>query len=130
MIVVDASVVLTALIDDDIAGRQVRDRMRNESLAAPALVDLEVVSAMRRRVRRDQLAVERAEQAMVDLSRLRVRRFDHRRLIPRCWDLRDNLTPYDAAYVALAENLGVILLTADERMSGAPGVRCAVEVLR
>jgi predicted nucleic acid-binding protein len=58
-----------------------------------------------------------------------VRRFGHPRLLPRVWELRDNLTPYEAAYVALAEALGATLLTADGRLATAPGLRCAVEVL-
>ena len=63
------------------------------------------------------------------LQRFASTRHAHRPLLPRCWELRDNVTPYDAAYVALAEALGVPLLTADARLANAPGIRCEVELL-
>ncbi len=130
MIVVDASVVVTALVDDETWGHAVRDRLRGESLAAPSLLDLEVVSVVRRLARREKMTARRAGQAIADLGRLRVARHHHARLLSRCWELRANLTPYDAAYVALAELLGGALITADSRLSGAVGIRCEVELLR
>lgn len=129
MIVVDASVVVTALADDDIDGDRARDRLRGESLAAPELIDLEVASVFRRLVLAGALPARRAELALSDLVALPVRRVPHRPLLPRCWDLRDNLTTYDASYVAAAEMLEVSLLTADARLAGAPGIRCAVELI-
>ena len=67
--------------------------------------------------------------AVADLASLPLRRARHVNLLSRCWELRENLTPYDAAYVALAEALDVTLVTADRRMAQAPGPRCTVEVL-
>ncbi len=70
-----------------------------------------------------------ADLAVADLSELLIRRYPHRALLPRIWELRHNLTPYDAAYAALAEVLGAPLLTADAKLAGAPGLRCEVELL-
>ena len=130
MLVVDASVVVTALADDGPDGQAARAQLRGQVLAAPELIDLEVSSVLRRLVLRRQLPVPRAEQALADLIALPVRRASHLPLLERCWSLRDALTVYDAAYVALAESLGAALLTADARLSRAAGLRCAVEVLR
>ncbi len=71
----------------------------------------------------------RASLAFDDLDALRLARAPHAPLLRRCWELRHNLTTYDAAYVALAELLGAVLVTGDARLSSAPGARCAVEVL-
>lgn len=125
MIVVDASVIVSALGDDGPDGQRCRQRLRGESLAAPELIDLEVMSAWRRIFRED----ERGKQAVGDLRRLRVARAPHASLVERCWELRHNLTPYDAVYVALAERLGVALLTADRRIDEVPGLRCEVELI-
>jgi predicted nucleic acid-binding protein len=70
-----------------------------------------------------------AERAIGRLQALRIERHTHSPLLPRIWGLRENVTPYDAAYVALAEALGVPLLTADARLANAPGIRCEVELL-
>lgn len=129
MIVVDASVLVPALGDDGADGDQARSRLDGESLAAPQLIDLEVSSVLRRLLLAGHLPARRAELALSDLVALPLRRVSHRTLLPRCWDLRDNLTPYDAAYLALAEILGVPLVTADLRLSQAPGLRCDVELL-
>ncbi len=72
----------------------------------------------------------RAALALADLSAVALRRTPHRPLLARCWELRDNMTIYAAAYVALAEALGVLLLTGDARMAKATGPTCAIEVLR
>ena len=129
MIVVDASVLVTALADDGEDGRGARGRLRGQELAAPELIDLEVPSVLRRFLLNGALSRRRAEQALSDLVELPLRRAPHRALLPRCWSLRESLTIYDAAYVALAEALDVVLLTADARLSRAPGLRCDVEVL-
>ncbi len=76
------------------------------------------------------MSMGRAATAVTDLAALSLDRMPHRPLLARCWELRDNLTPYDASYVALAERLGVTLVTADARLARAPGIRCDVEVLR
>lgn len=129
MIVIDASIIVTALADDDADGDRARHRLRNERLAAPHLIDLEVLSAWRRLAATGALDDRRAGLAITDLSGLRVRRVPHIRLLPRCWELRANLTVSDAAYVALAEALDVPLVTADQRLADAPGPRCLIEVL-
>ena len=130
MIVVDASVLATSLGDDGPDGDQARARLRGERLTAPELVDLEVVSVLRRQVRAGALDIRRAALALADLGALPLRRTPHRPLLARCWELRDNLTIYDAAYVALAEALGVLLLTGDARLARATGPACTIEVLR
>ncbi|BEP13674.1 PIN domain-containing protein [Acidothermaceae bacterium B102] len=130
MIVVDASVLLPALSDDGRDGVVARARLQTEVLSAPELIDLEVVSVLRRLVRAGAMPVARAEAALQALVDLPLERVSHRLLLPRCWSLRDALTPYDASYVSLAEALEVTLVTADAALSRAAGPRCVVEVLR
>jgi predicted nucleic acid-binding protein len=129
LIVVDASVIATALGDDGAEGRRIRERVADERLTAPELLDLEVVSAFRRLCAAGTLTSERAEAAIVDLRALRVQRVPHRVLVDRCWELRENVTVYDAVYIALAESLDAPLLTADHRLAGAPGARCTFELV-
>ena len=126
MIVVDASVLATALGDDAADGDAARARLRGETLAAPELIDLETLSVLRRQTATGDLDTRRAELALSDLMDLPLQRVAHRSLLRRCWELRANLTVYDAAYVALAEVLGVPFLTADRRLAHAPGLRCSV----
>jgi len=129
VIVIDASVLAPALADDGADGDRVRLRLRGEQLVAPELVDLEVLSTVRRAVRAGRLDERRSGQALDDLAALPLRRVPHLPLLARAWELRDNLTAYDAAYVALAESLRALLLTADGGIEKASGVRCDVEVL-
>jgi predicted nucleic acid-binding protein len=129
LIVVDASVLAPALGDDSPGGDRKRDRLRGQRLAAPAVVDLEVISAIRSGVLAGRLEARRSRQALADLMAIRMRRLPHGPLLPRIWALRDNLTPYDAAYVALAEAIGAPLLTADRRLARAPGIDCEVELI-
>ena len=129
MIVVDASVLVATLADDGRDGARARNRLVGCELAAPELVDLEVASALRRLVAAKQVTVRRAELALSDLLDLPLRRAAHEPLLRRCWELRRNVSVYDAAYVALAEALDAVLLTADARLSRAPGLDCAVELL-
>lgn len=129
MLVVDASVLATALGDDGRDGDLARGRLRDQQLAAPELIDLEVVSVLRRQLAGGRLDPRRAQLALGDLVELPLQRASHRPLLARCWELRDNLTVYDAAYVALAEALGTSLLTADSHLAGAPGLGCPVELL-
>ena len=103
MIVVDASVLAPALADDSADGDASRASLRADLLAAPELIDLEVLSVFRRQIAVGQLAVPRAEMAVADLLAPPLRRISHRGLLLRCWELRHNLTQYDAAFVALAE---------------------------
>jgi predicted nucleic acid-binding protein len=130
MIVVDASVIVTALADDGDDGDRVRERLQGERLLAPHLIDLEVLSAWRRLAAAGQLDDRRAALAMTDLGALRIERAPHQPLVRRCWELRTNLTVYDSSYVALAEAIDAVLLTGDRRLAEAPGVRCSVEVMR
>lgn len=129
MIVVDASVVATALTDDDADGDRARAHLRGQRLAAPHLLDLEVTSVWRRLEATGRLDRRRAERALHDLLALGIERVTHTRLLDRCWELRNNLTVYDAAYVALAEALDAPLVTADRRLAGAPGIRCTIDFL-
>ena len=129
MLVVDASVLAPALADDGADGDAARARLRGQDLAAPELIDLETLSVIRRQLRTGRLDTRRAELARVDLTELPLHRAPHAPLLSRCWELRENLTVYDAAYVALAELLDVVLVTADARLANAPGLRCEVDVL-
>jgi predicted nucleic acid-binding protein len=131
LIVVDASAMTAALAVPGAQGEGVRARLRGDTdQHAPALIDLEVASVVRRLLRSGAVDGERADQALADLQALPLARYPHQWLMPRVWGLRHNLTPYDAAYVALAEALGAVLVTADARLAAAPGLRCDVEVLR
>ena len=129
MIVVDASIIVTGLGDDGPDGKRVRARLRDERLIAPHVIDLEVASAWRRLVAAGELEERRAQLALDDLEALRLERAQHAPLLTRCWELRHNLTIYDAAYIALAELMAITLLTGDARLAAAPGARCNVEVL-
>jgi len=129
VIVVDASVLAPALADDDVDGDRARERLHGEHLAAPELVDLEVVSILRRAAGAKRLDQRRSAQALTDLAALPLRRVPHLPLISRVWELRDNLSAYDASYVALAEALDAVLVTADGRIKRATGINCEVSVL-
>jgi predicted nucleic acid-binding protein len=129
VIVVDASILAPALADDTPDGDAARASLRSNALVAPELIDLEVASVWRRQVMSELLESRRADLAMADLLALPLQRIPHRQLLPRCWELRQNLTPYDAAYVALAELLDAVLVTGDRRLSRAPGLRCRVKVI-
>ena len=130
MIVVDASVIVTALADDGPAGQKARTRLRGERLVAPHVVDLEVLSAWRRLVASNDLEPGRAALALADLRALPIERMPHGPILERCWELRDNITVYDAAYVALAEVLDATLLTADAKLTNAPGAHCQFEIVQ
>ena len=126
---VDASVVVSALADDGDDGDLARRRLRGEQLCAPEILELEVTSALRRLLGAGDLDERRADLALGDLSDLDVRRVGHRALLLRVWELRHTVTTYDAAYVALAETIDAVLVTADRRLAAASGPRCAIEVL-
>ena len=129
MIVVDASIIASALGDDGPDGERARKRLAGERLAAPELIDLEVASVWRRAARAGRLEGKRARQALADLAALPLERAPHRPLMSRIWDLRENFTPYDAAYVALAEILDAALVTADQHLARAPAADCEIELL-
>ena len=125
MVVIDASVLVDALL---VAG-PARVRLASDNLQAPELIDAELLSVLRRLVLADKLQDRHAMQALATAHRLGLRRYPSRSLWPRAWELRTNLSAYDALYVALAEQLDAPLLTADARLARAPGLRCPVEVL-
>jgi predicted nucleic acid-binding protein len=125
MVVVDASVLVDALLIDGAA----RTRLAEANLQAPDLIDAELLSVLRRLVLADRLPEQHALQALATSQRLGLRRHSSRHLWPRAWELRTNLTAYDALYVALAEQLGATLLTADARAARAPGLLCGVELM-
>ena len=130
MIVLDASILANAIGDDGADGKRARDELRaQDQLAAPDLIDVETVSVLRRRFLEGTISDERFEAALDDLESVDIDRYPTLRLMRRAYELRANVTPYDAAYVALAEAMGCELLTADERLANAPGPRCQFRVL-
>lgn len=130
LVVVDASVVSPAVADDGPDGDLARSTLRGQELAAPELIDLEVASVIRGRCLGGFLDERRARLALTDLADLAIQRAPHASLLARCWELRQNLTTYDAAYVALAEALDTTLITADARLAGAAGIRCSTHLVR
>jgi predicted nucleic acid-binding protein len=129
VIVVDASVLAVALGDDGADGERARARLADEALAAPELVDLEAASVWHRHVAAKLMTARRAALAVSDLQNLPLLRSPHRPLLKRIWELRHGVTPYDAAYVALAEALNVVLVTADARLARVRGIRCEIEAM-
>lgn len=130
MIVADASVIAPALADDGTDGRAARQALRaGRPVHVPHLLDFEVLSVWRRDVRAGRLATERARQARRDMVDLPAMRHPVALIVERIWELRDNVTSYDASYVALAEALGCTLVTGDGRLASAPGPTCRIEVL-
>jgi len=130
VIVLDASAAVDWLIQTSAALR-IESRMfsRYQSLHAPELLDLEVAQVLRRLVREGALSVSRAEAAIKDLLDLRITRYPHSVLLPRIWQVRHNLSAYDAAYVVLAEKLGATLLTRDARLASAASHAATIEVV-
>ena len=129
MLVVDASVVATAVADGGDDGRRYRQRLRGEQLAAPDLLRVEVLSVLRRQARLGEFDAAQVAAAVDDLLDLELDVYPTGPLLRRVWELRDNVTAYDACYVALAEALDCALLTADARLSRASGPICEVEVV-
>jgi predicted nucleic acid-binding protein len=130
LIVVDASALLEVLLRTP-AARAVERRLfdAGESLHAPHLIDLEAAQVLRRYAAAGQITAERGRTALDDLAALGVRRYPHDWLLVRIWQLRDNLTAYDAVYVALSEALDAPLLTRDRRLAAAAGHRAQVELV-
>ena len=130
MIVLDASVVLEVLLRMP-AGVAVEERLfePEESLHVPHLVDVEVAQVLRRYALAGEVEAGRCRAALDDLAGLPLTRYPHDFLMSRVWDLRGNLSAYDAVYVALAEALDAPLLTRDRRLANAPGHAARVEMV-
>lgn len=130
MIVIDASTLLEVLLRTP-AGKAVEDRLfvPGQTLHAPHLLDLEVAQAIRHYAANGDIADDRGRMAIADLIDLPLRRYPHDFLLPRIWGLRNNLTAYDATYVALAEALSAPLLTRDKRLAAATGHHARIELV-
>jgi predicted nucleic acid-binding protein len=126
MIVLDASAAVFALLNDGDARRS----LATETVVVPHLADSEVTHALRAQVLRGQVGAHDARAALARWARLGLRRLAVVGLLARIWELRDDLTAYDATYVALAEALACELVTADARLAQAPGPMCAITVVR
>lgn len=131
MIVLDASALVDLLLHTA-TGELALERIGDTAvgLHTPHLADIEVTQVLRRYVRIGELAEEAAAAALVNLRDLDLQRHAHEPLLERVWQLRHNLTAYDAVYVALAEVLDGVLLTCDGALSRAPGLACRVELLQ
>ena len=130
MIVVDASAVLEVLLNTA-DGARISDRLfsAGETLHAPYLLDLEVAQVLRRYARSGEMEPERGLEALEDLSDLPLQRYPHHLFLARIWELRGNLTAYDAAYVALSETLSAPLVTRDPALASRGIHRAAVEIV-
>jgi len=128
--VVDASALLELLLQTP-RGARVESRLfgDGDELHAPHLVDVEVVQALRRLVRLREVSSGRADEAIADLGDLDLHRHAHVDLLDRAWKLRDNISAYDAMYVALAEAIGAPLVTCDGPLTGASGHRARIELV-
>jgi predicted nucleic acid-binding protein len=130
VIVVDASIIANALVDSGQDGNTARAALRRDAaLAAPDLIDVETVSVWRKRWLAGDLTAQRFRVAIDDLGDLPLDRYPTLPLMWRAYELRNNVSPYDAAYVTLAEVLGCALVTADSRLARAPGIRCEVDLV-
>ncbi len=130
MIVVDASALLEVLLRTGAAGTVERRLFTaGVTLHAPHLLDIEVAQVIRRYAAKGELDDARAQLALDDLGDIRLQRYGHDFLLRRVWDLRHNLTAYDAIYVALAEALDAVLVTRDRRLAGAAGIWARVELV-
>ena len=125
MIVVDASAGLSGLLNDGPA----REMLATAQLHAPHLVDSEVANGLRRRVAAGRIEVSDGWTALDTWRRLGITRYAVHPLLDRVWQLRDNVSAHDAGYVALAESLSCTLVTADARLSRAPGAHCPITVV-
>lgn len=125
-LVCDASAIVALLLDSGPNGRWVAQRIAGSRLAAPSLVDFEAANIVRRHELAGVVSADQAAQAHADLLDLAVEAWPYALLAGRAWELRHNLSSYDASYVALAELIGATLVTLDERVARAPGLRCTV----
>jgi predicted nucleic acid-binding protein len=130
VIVVDASALLEFLLQTAL-GARVESRLfrADDELHAPHLADVEIAQALRRLVRSGGVSAARAEEALADLVDLDLHRHPHLDLLGRAWKLRDNISAYDAMYIALAEAIAAPVVTCDGPLASAPGHRARVELI-
>ncbi len=126
---IDASVLVNVLGDDGDDGLLARQSVAGEDLAAPEQIDVAVAAALRRHWLAKTITARRFAAAVADLGELPLVRYPALPFLPRVYELRANVSAYDAVYVALAEQLDCPLLTADKRLAAAPGPRCAFVVV-
>ena len=130
MIVVDASALVEMLLPTAV-GEAVSARLfdSGDSLGAPHLIDVEAAQVLRRYERAGEIDDLHGRESMADLADMPIRRYPHSVLLPRVWELRRNLTAYDALYVALSEALHAPLVTRDRRLAGSAGHGAEIELL-
>lgn len=127
MIVLDASIVVELLIDGPLADSLRHDLAEiDDSFIVPHLLDIEVLSAIRNLVAGQRIDSYRGEKLLTELAALPAQRYAHTPLLGRMWELRHNFTPYDAAYIALAEATGSVLYTSDAKLSRGHRARVAL----
>ena len=130
MIVLDASALIEVLLRTrDGAAIERRMFARGETLHAPHLIDIETTQVLRRHVAKGAIDAKRGREAIQDVATLALRRYGHESLLPRVWEMRDNVTAYDAVYVALAQALDAPLLTCDRRLAASAGHRARIEAM-
>ena len=130
MIVLDASALVEVILRTPI-GSAIEQRIvaSAETLHAPHLIDIETTHVLRRYVAKGSIDAKRGREAIDDVASLSLRRYGHAGLLPRVWEMRNNLTAYDAVYVALAQVLNAPLLTCDRRLAAAVGHRARIETM-
>jgi predicted nucleic acid-binding protein len=132
LIVLDASAVIEWLLQTPVGNRvehRIFSAFSSSRLHAPSLLDIEVAQVLRKCVAVNQLKASRAEEALQDFLDLQLTRYSHDALLWRVWDLRHNMTAYDAVYIALAEALGAPLITCDRKLASSSGHSAVVEVI-
>jgi len=128
MLVIDASALVAALVDSGADGTWAARQLEQASLAAPHLIMVEAANILRRSVRAGDISADTGALAHVDLVSLPIELYPYQPFAARVWELRENLTAYDAWHVALAEAIDAELFTLDERIARAPGVRCSLRL--
>jgi predicted nucleic acid-binding protein len=129
LLVVDASVIVSLLIDPGPVGDAIASRLSHATLLAPAILPFEVANVLRRHRNRGLLTTSEAALAHDDFLELAIDLWPWEVLADRAWQLGQNLSSYDAAYVALAEQTGSVFVTRDMRIATAPGIRCTIETI-
>ncbi len=130
MIVIDASAMIEVLLDTDAAGRIKTMLLEAKTTPhAPHLIDVEIAHVLRRLAAKGEISDRRAELALVDMAAFPLQRYPHQPFLTRIWELRHNLSSYDAAYVVLAEALNAVLVTRDKRLAASSGHDVSMELI-